>query len=93
LPKAAEGIRIDTGVREGDQITFHYDPMIAKVVSYGSGRDEAIERMLSALSEIQIDGVTTNAAFLRRAIGHPAFRAGDTHTGFVTEHGASLLKG
>jgi acetyl/propionyl-CoA carboxylase alpha subunit len=93
LPKAAEGIRIDTGVREGDQITFHYDPMIAKVVSYGSGRDEAIERMLSALGEIQIDGVTTNAAFLRRAIGHPAFRAGDTHTGFVTEHGASLLKG
>jgi acetyl/propionyl-CoA carboxylase alpha subunit len=93
LPKAAEGIRIDTGVREGDQITFHYDPMIAKVVSYGSGRDEAIERMLSALGEIQVDGVTTNAAFLRRAIAHPAFRAGDTHTGFVTEHGASLLKG
>jgi acetyl/propionyl-CoA carboxylase alpha subunit len=93
LPRATEGIRIDTGVREGDQITFHYDPMIAKVVSHGRDRGEAIARMLSALGEIQVEGVTTNAAFLRRVIDHQAFRAGDTHTGFVTEHGASLLKG
>ncbi|MGH6929848.1 MAG: 3-methylcrotonyl-CoA carboxylase, partial [Dongiaceae bacterium] len=90
LPSATDGIRIDTGVREGDQITFHYDPMIAKVVSRGRDRGEAIARMLSALGEIQVEGVVTNAAFLRRVIDHPAFRAGDTHTGFVTEHGASL---
>jgi 3-methylcrotonyl-CoA carboxylase alpha subunit len=93
LPKAADGIRIDTGVREGEQITFHYDPMIAKVATHGRDRGEAIARMLSALGDIQVEGVTTNAAFLRRVIDHPAFRAGDTHTGFVTEHGASLLKG
>jgi 3-methylcrotonyl-CoA carboxylase alpha subunit len=92
LPKAAEGIRIDTGVREGDQITFHYDPMIAKLVSHGSDRNEAIARMLAALDEVRVEGVTTNAAFLRRAIDHPAFRAGDTHTGFVTEHGTALTK-
>jgi len=93
LPKAAAGVRIDTGVREGDQITFHYDPMIAKLVSHGEDRAEAIARMLAALDEVQVEGVTTNAAFLRRVIDHPAFRAGDTHTGFVTEHGAGLLKG
>ena len=92
LPKAAEGIRIDTGVREGDQITFHYDPMIAKLVSHGSDRNEAIARMLAALDELRVEGVTTNAAFLRWAIDHPAFRAGDTHTGFVTEHGTALTK-
>ena len=93
LPTAGDGIRIDTGVREGDQITFHYDPMIAKVVTHGRDRGEAIGRMLAALGEIQVEGVTTNAPFLRRVIDHPAFRAGDTHTGFVTVHGADLLKG
>jgi acetyl/propionyl-CoA carboxylase alpha subunit len=93
LPAAADGIRIDTGVREGDQITFHYDPMIAKVVTHGRDRGEAIARMLSALEEIQVEGVTTNAPFLRRVIDHPAFRAGDTHTGFVTEHAGDIMKG
>jgi acetyl/propionyl-CoA carboxylase alpha subunit len=93
LPKSGGGIRIDTGVRQGDQITFHYDPMIAKIVSHGGDRDKAIAHMLRALDEVEIEGVTTNVAFLRRTIDHPAFRAGDTHTGFVTEHGAGLLKG
>jgi len=93
LPAATDGIRIDTGVREGDQITFHYDPMIPKLASHGRDRGEAIARMLTALGGIEVEGVATNAAFLRRVIDHPAFRAGDTHTGFVTEHGAALAKG
>jgi len=92
LPNGSDGLRIDTGVREGDQITFHYDPMIAKMVSHGSDRNEAIARMLAALGGVQIEGVKTNAAFLGRVIDHPAFRAGDTHTGFVAEHGAALTK-
>jgi len=92
LPNGIEGLRIDTGVREGDQITFHYDPMIAKIVSHGGDRSEAIARMLAALGGVQVEGVKTNAAFLARVIDHPAFRAGDTHTGFVTEHGAALTK-
>jgi 3-methylcrotonyl-CoA carboxylase alpha subunit len=92
LPRATDGIRIDTGVREGDQITFHYDPMIAKVVSHGGDRGEAIARMLSALGEIQVEGVVTNAAFLRRVIDHPAFRKGDTHTGFVAQYAGDLTK-
>jgi 3-methylcrotonyl-CoA carboxylase alpha subunit len=92
LPDGIDGLRIDTGVREGDQITFHYDPMIAKVVSHGRDRNEAIARMLAALGGVQVEGVKTNAAFLARVVDHPAFRAGDTHTGFVTEHGAALTK-
>ena len=92
LPNATDGLRIDTGVREGDRITFHYDPMIAKMVSHGRDRDEAIARMLAALSGVQVEGVKTNAALLGRVIDHPAFRAGDTHTGFVAEHGATLTK-
>jgi acetyl/propionyl-CoA carboxylase alpha subunit len=83
LPNATDGLRIDTGVREGDQITFHYDPMIAKIASHGRDRNEAVTRMLAALGSVQVEGVKTNAAF----------RAGDTHTGFVAEHGAALTKG
>jgi len=90
LPNGIDGLRIDTGVREGDQITFHYDPMIAKMVSHGRDRNEAIARMLAALDGVQVEGVKTNAAFLGRVIDHPAFRAGDTHTGFVAEHGSAL---
>ncbi len=92
LPNGIAGLRIDTGVREGDQITFHYDPMIAKMVSHGSDRNEAIARMLVALGGVQVEGVKTNAAFLGRVIDHLAFRAGDMHTGFVAEHGVALTK-
>jgi 3-methylcrotonyl-CoA carboxylase alpha subunit len=85
LPPAGDGLRIDTGVREGDQISFHYDPMIAKIVSHARDRDGAIARMLAALAEVEVEGVATNAGFLRRALDHPAFRAGDVHTGFAAE--------
>jgi 3-methylcrotonyl-CoA carboxylase alpha subunit len=93
LPAEGNGLRIDTGVREGDQITFHYDPMIAKLVARGDTRDAAIDRMLQCLNELAVEGVATNTGFLARVLDHPAFRAGDTHTGFVAEHGDALLKG
>ena len=93
LPKGIDGLRIDSGVREGDQITFHYDPMIAKIISHGRDRNEAVARMLMALGQVQLEGVKTNAAFLGRVIDHPAFRAGDTHTGFVAQYASSLTKG
>jgi 3-methylcrotonyl-CoA carboxylase alpha subunit len=92
LPAIGDGLRIDTGVREGDQISFHYDPMIAKLVSHGRDRDEAIARMLAALADTAVEGVATNVGFLRRVLDHPAFRAGDIHTGFATEHAAELMK-
>src|SRR5271166_1136686 len=93
LPEETDGVRIDTGVREGDQIMFHYDPMIAKIISHAHDRNEAIARMLTALGEVQVEGVKTNAAFLGRVIDHPAFRAGDTHTGFVSQCASDLTKG
>ena len=49
--------------------------------------------MRACLAEVKVEGVATNAAFLFRVLGHPAFRAGDVHTGFVAEHGNTLLKG
>jgi 3-methylcrotonyl-CoA carboxylase alpha subunit len=93
LPKGIDGLRIDPGVREGDQITFHYDPMIAKIISHGRNRNEAVTRMLMALGQVQIEGIKTNAVFLGRVIDHPAFRAGNTHTGFVAQYASSLTKG
>jgi acetyl/propionyl-CoA carboxylase alpha subunit len=92
LPAIGDGLRIDTGVREGDQISFHYDPMIAKLVSHGRDRSEAIARMLAALADTAVEGVATNVGFLRRVLDHPAFRAGDIHTGFAAEHAAELMK-
>ena len=90
-PDEADGLRIDDGVREGDQVTFHYDPMIAKLVSHGDNRDAALDLMGRALDEFRIDGISTNIAFLRKLVDHPRFRAGDTFTGFVDSHLDDLI--
>ncbi len=90
-PPTGTGIRLDTGVTEGDRITPFYDPMIAKLVAHGNDRSAAIDRMLTALGEFRIEGIVTNIDFLRRVIDHDAFRAGNTHTGFVDEHRSDLM--
>ena len=90
-PAEDEGIRLDTGVAEGDRITPFYDPMIAKLVAHGRDRSAAIDKMLTALGEFRIEGIVTNIDFLRRVIAHDAFRAGHTHTGFVDEHRSDLM--
>jgi acetyl/propionyl-CoA carboxylase alpha subunit len=92
LPAAVDGLRVDTGVREGDQISFHYDPMIAKMIAHGATRAAAIDRMLKALDGTVIEGVATNTAFLKKLLSHPAFRAGDCWTGFIPAHAAELLQ-
>ena len=89
-PAEGDGVRVDTGVRGGDQITIHYDPLVAKVVAHGASRDAAADKMLAALADFRVEGVATNISFLARAMAHPAFRAGRTRTGFVTEHGSDL---
>jgi 3-methylcrotonyl-CoA carboxylase alpha subunit len=86
-----ENIRLDTGVREGDEVSVYYDPMIAKLIAWGSDRAEAARRMQEALAETEILGVTTNLAFLERVVKHPAFLAGDTDTAFIERHRAELL--
>ncbi len=86
-----EVVRLDTGVREGDEVSVFYDPMIAKLVVWGDDRNEAARRMQSALAETALLGVKTNLAFLERLVMHPAFLAGDTDTAFIERHRAELL--
>ena len=81
-----EGIRVDAGVAEGDEIGIAYDPLIAKLIAHGATRDEAFDRLRDALTETEVEGVTTNLPFLRWLVGHPVVRAGDTTTAFLTEH-------
>jgi 3-methylcrotonyl-CoA carboxylase alpha subunit len=77
------GIRIDTGVEEGDRISPYYDPMIAKLIARGSNRDEAIDRLVDALEQVEIWPVRTNAGFLARAADHTDFRSADVDTAFI----------
>jgi 3-methylcrotonyl-CoA carboxylase alpha subunit len=91
LPEKATGVRIDSGVREGDTITPFYDSMIAKVIAQGEDRADALRRLSAALAEISIDGVATNLDLLRRILDHPSFRAADLSTGFIAAHADDLL--
>ncbi|MFC3074792.1 acetyl-CoA carboxylase biotin carboxylase subunit [Shinella pollutisoli] len=88
LPK---DVRVDSGVRAGDAITPHYDPMIAKVIADGRDRAEALAKLEAALTRCHIAGVTTNAAFLARLCRLPAFAAGDVDTGLIARSGEGLL--
>jgi acetyl/propionyl-CoA carboxylase alpha subunit len=81
-----DGIRVDSGVAQGDEVGLAYDAMIAKLIAHGSTRDEALDRLRGALRETEVDGVTTNLAFLRWLVSHPSIRAGDTNTAFLIEH-------
>ncbi|GAC1689626.1 MAG: acetyl-CoA carboxylase biotin carboxylase subunit [Ktedonobacteraceae bacterium] len=80
------GIRIDSGIENGDEITQFYDPMIAKLIVYGEDRNAAISRLQRALEQSALFGVTTNIPLLHMIALHPAFREGRTHTGFLSEH-------
>jgi acetyl/propionyl-CoA carboxylase alpha subunit len=80
------GIRVDAGVEEGDEVGIAYDPMIAKLVAHGSTRDEALDRLRAALDETEVGGVTTNLPFLRWLVRHPVVRAGEATTAFLVEH-------
>jgi 3-methylcrotonyl-CoA carboxylase alpha subunit len=82
---------VDTYLQSGDEITIHYDPMIAKVIVYDRTRDEAIRRMQQALFEMVVLGVTTNIPFLSTLLAHPMFLAGKVDTAFVDAHLAELV--
>jgi 3-methylcrotonyl-CoA carboxylase alpha subunit len=86
------GVRIDSGVREGDEISVHYDPLIAKVIATGETRELATARLVAALREFPVLGIVTNIPFLIRVLQHPAFRSGQMHTGFLDEDGTSLAE-
>ena len=81
-----DGIRVDAGVREGDEIGTAYDPMIAKLIAAGDTREEALARLARALRETEVEGVTTNLPFLRWLVTHPLVRAGRVTTAFLAEN-------
>jgi 3-methylcrotonyl-CoA carboxylase alpha subunit len=78
-----EGLRIDTGVEAGDEVTPFYDPMIAKVIAHGDTRDEALDRLSEALARTVVAGPKTNVAFLQALCDAPDFRDGVFDTGFI----------
>jgi 3-methylcrotonyl-CoA carboxylase alpha subunit len=83
---AGEGIRIDTGVEAGSEITPYYDPMIAKVIAHGGSRLEALDRLASALEATTAAGPRTNLGLLSALCRAPAFRNGEFDTGFIDQH-------
>ena len=84
-PDDAKGVRVDTGICEGGEVSLHYDPMIAKLVTHGSDREQAAQTMLRALDRFEIRGIQSNMPFLAALVQHPRFLAGDTTTGFIEE--------
>jgi 3-methylcrotonyl-CoA carboxylase alpha subunit len=84
-------LRVDSGVREGDLITPHYDPMLAKLIAWGETRAQALARMAQALEAVRIVGPETNVAFLRQLVQSPAFVAGQMDTGLIAREQQTLL--
>jgi 3-methylcrotonyl-CoA carboxylase alpha subunit len=90
-PAAIDGVRIDSGFREGDTITPHYDPMLAKLIVHAESRRQALARLEAALADFQVTGVKTNVAFLRALVAREEVRRGDMDTGFIERELATLL--
>jgi 3-methylcrotonyl-CoA carboxylase alpha subunit len=86
-------VRVDTGVEQGDEITPHYDPMIAKLIVWDENRERALARMLQALADYRIVGVTSNVAFLSRLVACPAFARADLDTGLIEREHDFLFPG
>ena len=84
-PQPGPDVRVDTGVFEGGEISMFYDPMIAKLCSYGPTRNAAIDRMRRALDEFYVRGVSHNVPFLAALMAHPRFVAGNLTTNFIAE--------
>ncbi len=90
-PRETEYVRVDSGVRAGDEISVHYDPMIAKLIVWERDRPAAVQRLRRALEDYEVAGVATNLAFLARVAAHSAYGAGAIDTGFIPRHAAELL--
>ncbi len=84
-PAESNGTRVDTGVYEGGEISMYYDSMIAKLITHGATRDQAISKMRDALNAFVIRGVSSNIAFQAALMQHPRFQSGAFNTGFIAE--------
>ena len=85
-PPLGEGIRVDDGFTEGMDIPIYYDPMLAKLVTYGENREAAIRKMVEAIEAFEIEGVATTLPFGKFVCQHEAFLSGDFDTNFVKTH-------
>jgi 3-methylcrotonyl-CoA carboxylase alpha subunit len=90
-PPESEHVRVDTGVEQGDAITPHYDPMIAKLIVWDKRRDQALARMRQALAMYRVVGVANNVEFLSRLIGVPSFADADLDTALIEREQANLF--
>ena len=90
FPNADHGVRVDTGVRQGDVISPHYDPMIAKLIVTGPTRNAALLKLSKALDELVVHGCVTNRAFLSALVNDADFAAGRVDTGLIDRKGAAL---
>lgn len=86
LPAAGDGVRIDAGVEEGDTVTIHYDPMIAKLIVHAADRPAALAAMARALAATEITGPKSNVEFLERLVRDPSVVEGTIHTGYLDAH-------
>ena len=93
--RGVEGVRVDDGVYDGGEVSMFYDPMIAKLITWGATRDEAADLQVAALDRFEIEGLGHNIDFVSAIMQHPRFRSGDITTGFIAEeypdgfHGAA----
>ena len=87
----ADDARVDSGVREGDEVTVHYDPMVAKVIVAGEDRAHAIRLLDAALQRTHIGGLCNNVQFVQACLRHQKFQDGDLYTDFIAEHQTELL--
>jgi len=92
-PEESDHIRVDTGIYEGSEISIHYDPMIAKLISYGPTRDQAISYMRQGLDHFYIRGLSHNIAFLADVLNSPRFQSGDITTNYIAEEYAEGFTG
>ena len=83
---SGDGVRVDDAYEEGDDIPIYYDPMIAKLVAYGSDREQAMQRLSKAINEYKIDGIETTLGFGQFVMNHQAFRSGNFDTHFVKQY-------
>jgi len=83
--RGVDGVRVDDGVYEGGEVSMFYDPMIAKLITWGKTRDEAADKQIAALDAFEIEGLGHNIDFVSAIMQHPRFRSGELTTGFIAE--------
>jgi propionyl-CoA carboxylase alpha chain len=83
--RGVNGVRVDAGVEEGGEVSIFYDPMIAKLVTWGETRDEAADLQIAALDRFELEGLGHNIDFVSAIMQHPRFRSGELTTGFIAE--------